>query len=113
MSIATPHETPARAGTPPSNPNSIQRPGMAAESRSQNGTESFPREAIENLKGKLNGRIVLPADSDYDAVRQIWNAMIERRPALIVRCADARDVPHAIRLRACLWPRTVHSWRGA
>jgi FAD/FMN-containing dehydrogenase len=54
------------------------------------------KEAVENLKSKVKGRIVLQSDSSYDEVRQIWNAMIERHPALIVRCAEADDVPHAI-----------------
>jgi len=44
----------------------------------------------------VKGQIVLPSDPDYDEVRKIWNAMIDRRPALIVRCAEASDVPHAV-----------------
>src|SRR6266403_6374091 len=54
------------------------------------------KEKIENLKSKVKGQIVQPRDSSYDEVRQIWNAMIDRRPALIVRCAEADDVSHAI-----------------
>src|SRR4030088_408095 len=54
------------------------------------------KEKIENLKSKVKGQIVLPSDSCFDEVRQIWNAMIDRRPALIVRCAEADDVPPAI-----------------
>src|ERR1700757_646665 len=54
------------------------------------------KETTENLKSKVKGQVVLPSDSSYDEIREIWNAMIERRPALIVRCADANDVPHAI-----------------
>ncbi len=57
---------------------------------------NLSREKIENLKSKVKGQIVLPSDSSYNEVRQIWNAMIERRPALIVRCAEADDVPPAI-----------------
>ena len=57
---------------------------------------NISKEAIENLKSKVKGRIVLQSDSSYDEVRQIWNAMIERHPALIVRCAEADDVPPAI-----------------
>ena len=51
---------------------------------------------IEQLRSKINGRIILPADPGYDEVRSIWNAMIDRRPAVIVECADTGDVPHAL-----------------
>ena len=51
---------------------------------------------IEKLKGKVKGQIVLPDDPNYNKVREIWNAMIDRRPAVIVQCAVADDVLHAI-----------------
>ena len=57
---------------------------------------NISKETTEKLKSKLKGQIILPSDLDYDQVREIWNAMIERRPALIVRCAEADDVPNAI-----------------
>jgi FAD/FMN-containing dehydrogenase len=57
---------------------------------------NISKEAIESLKSKVKGQIILPSDPTYDQVREIWNAMIERWPALIVRCAGANDVPHAI-----------------
>src|SRR6201993_4011091 len=57
---------------------------------------NLSKEKIDNLKSKVKGQIVLPSDPSYNEVRQIWNAMIERRPALIVRCAEANDVPPAI-----------------
>ncbi len=51
---------------------------------------------IERLKTHVKGRVVLPDDPNYDDVRQIWNAMIDRRPAVIVQCAKADDVVQAI-----------------
>jgi FAD/FMN-containing dehydrogenase len=51
---------------------------------------------IEKLKGKVKGQIVLPDDPNYNKVREIWNAMIDRRPAVIVQCAAADDVLPAI-----------------
>lgn len=53
-------------------------------------------EAIERLKTHVKGHIVLPDDPNYDEVRQIWNAMIDRRPAVIVQCVKADDVAQAI-----------------
>jgi FAD/FMN-containing dehydrogenase len=57
---------------------------------------NIPKETTDDLNAKVKGEVVLPSDSNYDQVREIWNAMIERRPALIVRCAEANDVPRAI-----------------
>jgi FAD/FMN-containing dehydrogenase len=54
------------------------------------------KEKIANFKSRIKGQIVLPTDSTYGEVRKIWNAMIDRQPALIVRCGEADDVPHAI-----------------
>ena len=53
-------------------------------------------EKIEKLKSKVKGRLVLPDDPNYNEVREIWNAMIDRRPAVIVQCAEADDAVHAI-----------------
>lgn len=53
-------------------------------------------EKIEQLKAKVKGKIVLPEDPNYDEIRKIWNAMIDRRPAVIVQCAEADDVLHGI-----------------
>ena len=53
-------------------------------------------EATQKLKGKVKGQVVLPSDPNYDEVRKIWNAMIDRRPAVIVQCAKADDIPHAL-----------------
>jgi FAD/FMN-containing dehydrogenase len=55
-----------------------------------------PKEASEKLKGKLMGHVVLPDDPKYDEMRTIWNAMIDRRPAIIVQCAKAEDVLPAL-----------------
>lgn len=45
----------------------------------------------------IEGRVVRPEDDDYDEVRKIWNGMIDRRPGLIVQCANADDVSTAVR----------------
>lgn len=47
---------------------------------------------IEELQGSLRGTLLLPGEAQYDDARKIWNAMIDKRPAMIVRCAGAADV---------------------
>jgi FAD/FMN-containing dehydrogenase len=51
----------------------------------------------EELKGTIKGSVLVPNDPGYEEGRQIWNAMIDRRPAFIVQCAQADDVPPVIR----------------
>lgn len=47
---------------------------------------------VQSLREALRGRLLRPEDAGYDDARQVWNAMIDRRPALIARCAGAADV---------------------
>ncbi|MDD9380318.1 FAD-dependent oxidoreductase [Streptomyces sp. ZAF1911] len=52
--------------------------------------------SIQELRGRLAGRVFLPADEGYDDGRKVFNAMIDRRPALIVRCTGVADVIAAV-----------------
>ena len=47
---------------------------------------------INQLKGKLRGRIIGPSDKDYDEARKVYNAMIVKKPRLIAKCVDVADV---------------------
>ena len=49
----------------------------------------LPRTETDGFKAHFQGDVLLPGDVNYDEVRQIWNAMIDRRPALIARCVVA------------------------
>ena len=51
----------------------------------------------EELRGTIKGSVLVPDDPGYEEARQIWNAMIDRRPAVIVQCVQADDVPPVIR----------------
>ena len=52
--------------------------------------------SVIQLQQGLRGRLIQRADSDYDEARQLYNAMIDKRPLLIVRCADVADVVAAV-----------------
>jgi FAD/FMN-containing dehydrogenase len=52
--------------------------------------------AVEELRRELRGAVIGPADSGYENARRCFNALIDRRPALIARCLDAGDVATAL-----------------
>ena len=56
-----------------------------------------PGDAAKTLEGELQGELIRPGDGAYDGARSIWNGMIDRRPALIARCASPEDVAAAVR----------------
>jgi FAD/FMN-containing dehydrogenase len=51
---------------------------------------------IAALRADLTGSVLEPADPLFDRARRVFNGAVDRRPAVIVRCADARDVGLAI-----------------
>ena len=57
-------------------------------------TQSWGSEldVVESLRGQLHGSLLRDGETGYDEARTIWNAMIDRRPALVIRCADTADV---------------------
>ncbi|MBL8529350.1 MAG: FAD-binding oxidoreductase [Burkholderiales bacterium] len=54
------------------------------------------KDAIGEFKAHFRGEVLFPGDSGYDDTRQIWNAMIDRRPAVIARCRSADDIAQAV-----------------
>jgi len=55
-------------------------------------------DAIAILRSKVRGTILLPGDSGFDAARTVWNATVDRKPAIILRCAGVADIVQALAL---------------
>ena len=55
-------------------------------------TEILDTAHVDAFAAQLHGGVTRPTDPDYDEVRALYNAMIDKRPALIARCADVDDV---------------------
>src|SRR5262245_113579 len=58
----------------------------------------IPPEELEALRATLRGSACTPTDPGYDEARTIWNAMIDRRPGLVIRCQGTADVIRAVDL---------------
>jgi FAD/FMN-containing dehydrogenase len=52
--------------------------------------------ATETFIGNMRGPVIRPMDGDYDAVRSLYNGMIDKSPAMIARCTDVADVVTAV-----------------
>jgi FAD/FMN-containing dehydrogenase len=51
---------------------------------------------VTDLRAVLRGAALVPGEPGYDAARVVWNAMVNKRPEVIVRCAGAADVTAAV-----------------
>jgi len=51
---------------------------------------------LDALRARFRGELIQPGDASYDAARKVYNAMIDKRPALIARCVDVADVMAAV-----------------
>ena len=60
------------------------------------------RAVVRDLDGALKGELFAPGDAGYETARRVWNEMVDRRPAAIVRCAHADDIVLALRV--------AHEW---
>src|SRR3954467_10683284 len=60
------------------------------------GEVTLDGQAVANLRSRLHGQAIIAGDPEYDTARQLYNAMIDKRPAISVRCADVEDVISAV-----------------
>src|SRR5688500_831066 len=52
--------------------------------------------SVDALQTAIKGAVIVPGNAEYDIARKVWNADIDRRPAVIARCASAEDVVAAV-----------------
>ncbi len=56
----------------------------------------MPAQTIEGLRERVRGEVITADDDSYDAARRVFNAMIDRQPAVVVRCSTTDDVIAAV-----------------
>src|SRR4051812_17725511 len=56
-----------------------------------------PASFVERLRRGLKGDVVVPGDPGYDEARKVWNGAVDKRPALVAYCADARDASEVVK----------------
>ena len=61
------------------------------------GVTTVEQDDIDRFSSLIRGSVLTPASPGYDDARALWNAMIDRKPGLIVECVQADDVAEAIR----------------
>jgi FAD/FMN-containing dehydrogenase len=60
-------------------------------------TKLVPEGVVTAFRGKQRGPVALPGEEGYGAARTVWNAAIDRSPALVARCLGAADVINAVK----------------
>ena len=68
----------------------------AVQLSAQRAPAAVSKEAVAELRAAVHGQVLVPAGDGYDEARRIWNGMIDKRPALIVRCEGTADVIAAV-----------------
>jgi len=53
-------------------------------------------EAIRKFAASLTGEVIVPGDRQYAKARRVWNHAVNRRPAVIARCVDEKDVVRSV-----------------
>nr|WP_308425115.1 FAD-binding oxidoreductase [Wenjunlia tyrosinilytica] len=64
--------------------------------RHEERVASMGKPSINQLRERVHGAVVTPDSGTYDEARTVYNAMVDRRPAAVVRCANAGDVMAAV-----------------
>ncbi len=64
--------------------------------KSMSETKRVDGKDIWGLREAMRGQVMVPDETGYDQARRVWNGTVDRRPALIARCADVTDVQRAL-----------------
>ena len=59
-------------------------------------SQTIDAQALSSLRSAFRGDLLVPGNADYDTARSVWNAMVDKHPALIARCRGAADVIAAV-----------------
>jgi FAD/FMN-containing dehydrogenase len=59
--------------------------------------EAIASKAVRELRTRFRGALLRPGEEGYEEARRVWNGAVDRRPALVARCAGADDVVEAVR----------------
>ena len=51
---------------------------------------------VDELRKEFKGKVITPGDREYEESRKIWNGMVDKRPAIIARCAGTQDAIKAV-----------------
>jgi FAD/FMN-containing dehydrogenase len=70
--------------------------GATVRARPSDRTAKFPQEAVAALRARVGGAVLTSGEDAYETARRVWNAMIDRKPGLIVQCTGAADVQAAV-----------------
>src|SRR6266508_1348009 len=86
-----PSERQRRARSPPHTLRHTARPygPRRTEERGRPGMKTL---AIDELRERVRGSVIIPEDEGYDEARRVYNGMIDRHPAVVVRAVNVGDV---------------------
>ncbi|MCA1648250.1 MAG: FAD-dependent oxidoreductase [Chloroflexi bacterium] len=78
----------------------VDNPLCAADDALSEGmgamSQTLTQHTVDNLRARRRGPVVAARDAEYEEVRKIWNAAIEKRPALFARCTGNEDIIAAL-----------------
>jgi len=58
--------------------------------------KNLDKNVLKDFSSKIRGEVVLPEDASYNKLREVYNAMIDKHPGLIVKCLDVADVIYSV-----------------